>query len=92
MTDARLEEKRIALRRALKREYMKQYWDPENMKNGKRVFDSAFYRFNAVQNSTELLVRHNARQFGILCATFIIPVILITKHMQKDMVSLKDFS
>ena len=92
MTDARLEEKRIALRRALKREYMKQYWDPKNMEAGKRVFDSAFYRFNAIQNSNELLVRNNFRQFGIFCATFIIPVILITKHMQKDKVSSDNFS
>merc|ERR1739838_574558 len=80
----RLEEKRIALRRALKREYMRQCFEPKNMMEGKRVFDSAFYRFNAIQNSSEHLVRSNARNFGMWCFYFAIPTIFLWQHFHKD--------
>merc|ERR1712018_513461 len=80
LSEIRLEEKRIALRRALKREYMRQHFEPENVMAGKRVFDAAFYRFNAIQNSGEILVRANFRNFGLWCLYFIVPVYLLWKH------------
>merc|ERR1711981_517196 len=84
VSEIRLEEKRIALRRALKREYMKQSFEPENVMSGKRVFDAAFYRFNSIQNSSELLVRQNFRNFGLYCCYFIIPTYLLWKHYTKE--------
>jgi len=84
LNEIRLEEKRIALRRALKREYMRQAYHPENIEQGKRVFDAAFYRFNAIQNSTEYMVRNKGRTFGMWCLTFLIPVVLMTRQGLKD--------
>ena len=86
-----MEEKRVALRRALKREYMKQGYDPagSNATGGKRVFDAAFYRWSAIHNSQEILVRSSVRNFGIYFATFIIPVIIGTKIINSDMVSVQ---
>ena len=85
-----MEEKRVALRRALKREYMKQGYDPAGSNaTGKRVFDSAFYRWAAIHNSQEVLIRNSVRNFGVYCVTFIIPVILLTKMLNRDMVSVQ---
>ena len=91
LSEIRLEEKRVALRRALKREYMKQGYDPagSNATGGKRVFDAAFYRWGAIHNSQEILVRSSVRNFGIYFATFIIPVIIGTKIINSDMVSVQ---
>merc|ERR1712051_33011 len=84
LSEIRLEEKRVALRRALKREYMKQGYNPAG---GKRVFDAAFYRWSAIHNSQEILVRSSVRNFGIYFATFIIPVIIGTKIINSDMMN-----
>ena len=56
---------------------------------GKRVFDAAFYRWGAIHNSQEILVRQTVRNFGVYAITFIIPVILGTKLINRDMVSLQ---
>ena len=74
MSEIKLEEKRVALRRALKREYMRQAYHPENIMSGKRVFDAAFYRWSAIHNSQEILVRRNWRAMAIYFGTFILPV------------------
>merc|ERR1739844_720296 len=50
----------------------------------KRVFDAAFYRFNAIQNSSEHLVRQNARNFGLWCVYFAIPTYFLWQHFHKD--------
>ena len=90
LSEIRLEEKRVALRRALKREYMKQGYDPAGSNStGKRVFDSAFYRWSAVHNSQEVLIRNTTRNFGMYMVTFIIPVILLTKMYNRDHVSVQ---
>ena len=91
LSEIRLEEKRVALRRALKREYMRQGYDPagSNATGGKRVFDAAFYRWSAIHNSQEILVRQTVRNFGVYAITFIIPVILGTKLINRDMVSVQ---
>lgn len=90
LSEIRLEEKRVALRRALKREYMRQGYDPAgSTATGKRVFDSAFYRWGAIHNSQEILIRNTVRNFGVYFATFIIPVILLTKMINRDMVSVQ---
>ena len=57
---------------------------------GKRVFDAAFYRFNAIQNSTEYMVRNKGRTFGMWCLTFLIPVVLMTRQGLKDYVSIEN--
>ena len=44
MSEARLEQKRRVLRRALKHEYMNQRYNPEMYMQGRRVFDTAFHR------------------------------------------------
>merc|ERR1712088_694349 len=88
LSEIRLEEKRVALRRALKREYMRQGYDPAGSNaTGKRVFDAAFYRWSAIHNSQEILVRSSVRNFGIYFATFIIPVIIVTKIINSDMMN-----
>ena len=56
LSEARLEEKRRVLRRALKKEYMNQRFNPEMYPSGRRVFDTAFMRWNALQNSSDILV------------------------------------
>ena len=56
---------------------------------GKRVFDAAFYRWGAIHNSQEILVRQSVRNFGVYAITFIIPVILGTKLINRDMVSVQ---
>merc|ERR1712062_286330 len=74
LSEVRLEEKRIALRRALKREYMRQYYGPENQGyTGKQVFDAAFHRYNALQNSQVKMVKMNFGNFLIWAGTFAIP-------------------
>ena len=85
-----MEEKRVALRRALKREYMRQGYDPAGSNaTGKRVFDSAFYRWSAIHNSQEILVRNTVRNFGVYAVTFIIPVIVFAKILNRDQVSVQ---
>merc|ERR1712018_208410 len=75
LSEVRLEEKRIALRRALKREYMGQYYSPENQGyTGKHVFDAAFHRYNALQNSQVKMVKMNFGNFLIWAGTFAMPV------------------
>ena len=44
------------LRRALKKEYMNQRLNPEMYPSGRRVFDTAFMRWNALQNSSDIMV------------------------------------
>ena len=44
VSEARLEQKRRVLRRALKHEYMNQRYNPEMYMQGRRVFDTAFHR------------------------------------------------
>ena len=56
LSEARLEEKRRVLRRALKKEYMNQRYNPEMYPSGRRVFDTAFMRWSAIQNSSDVLV------------------------------------
>ena len=53
-----LEAKRDVLRRALKREYMKQRFDPKHYggQTGPQVFDTAFMRWNALQNSADYMM------------------------------------
>ena len=90
LSEIRLEEKRVALRRALKREYMRQGYDPAGSNaTGKRVFDSAFYRWSAIHNSQEILVRNSVRNFGVYAVTFIIPVIVFAKILNRDQVSVQ---
>merc|ERR1712025_946791 len=84
LSEIRLEEKRIALRRALKREYMRQTYEPENVISGKRLFDAAFYRFNSIQNSSEILVRQSFRNFFLYLLYFPIPTYLLWKHYTND--------
>ena len=87
MSEIKLEEKRVALSRALKREYMRQAYHPENIMSGKRVFDAAFYRWSAIHNSQEILVRRNWRAMAIYFGTFILPVCFGAKILNKDCVS-----
>ena len=90
LSEIRLEEKRVALRRALKREYMRQGYDPAGSNaTGKRVFDSAFYRWSAIHNSQEILVRNTVRNFGVYAVTFIIPVIVFAKILNRDQVNVQ---
>merc|ERR1739844_40514 len=85
LSEIRLEEKRVALRRALKREYMRQGYDPAGSNaTGKRVFDAAFYRWSAIHNSQEILVRNTVRNFGVYAVTFLIPVIVFAKILNRD--------
>ena len=56
LSEARLEEKRRVLRRALKKEYMNQRFNPAMHPSGRRVFDTAFARWSALQNSSDVLV------------------------------------
>ena len=90
LSEIRLEEKRVALRRALKREYMRQGYDPAGSNaTGKRVFDAAFYRWSAIHNSQEILVRNTVRNFGVYAVTFLIPVIVFAKILNRDQVSVQ---
>merc|ERR1712025_65763 len=85
LSEIRLEEKRVALRRARKREYMKRGYDPAGSSaTGKTIFDSAMMRWGAVHNSQEILIRKNGRNFGMYVLTFIIPTILLTKMVNRD--------
>merc|ERR1711944_125774 len=74
LSEVRLEEKRVALRRALKREYISQYYGPRQGYSGKQVFDAAFYRYNALQNSQSKMVKMNWGNFLIWVGTFAFPV------------------
>ena len=87
LSEVRLEEKRIALRRALKREYMSQYYGPRQGFEGKAVFDAAFYRWNALQNSQSKMVKMNFGNFLIWVGTCGLPVYLSWKWYNGHQVS-----
>jgi len=77
LSEARLEEKRRVLRRALKKEYMNQRYNPEMYMQGRRVFDTAFHRWNAMQNSGDLLVKHSTGNALKYFGTFVLPTIIV---------------
>merc|ERR1712113_1234355 len=78
LSEARLEEKRRVLRRALKKEYMNQRYNPEMYPSGRRVFDTAFMRWSAIQNSSDVLVKKNTGNALKYFFSFIAPVVFVT--------------
>jgi len=83
LSEARLEEKRRVLRRALKKEYMNQRYNPEMYMQGRRVFDTAFHRWNAMQNSGDLFVKQNAGNAMKYFGFFIFPVGILAYSLYK---------
>ena len=77
-----LEEKRNVLRRALKREYIKQRFDPKHYggQSGPQVFDAAFMRWNALQNSNDYMMKLNARTILLYVGIVIAPIYCLTKY------------
>ena len=82
VSEVRLEEKRNALRRAMKREFMRQGFNTKNHDQdvGKRAFDTALMRFHAFHNTMESRVVLNSRHFMLFFATIIVPIGLISKY------------
>lgn len=87
VAEAKLEEKRMALRRALKREYLRQAFDPQAYPSGRRVFDTAMYRFAALQNSSANYVVQNARNFFMYLGVFWVPVGIVSVYYYNRRVS-----
>ena len=77
-----LEAKRDVLRRALKREYMKQRFDPKHYggQTGPQVFDTAFMRWNALQNSADYMMKLNARTTLMYVGIVLAPIYFLTKY------------
>ena len=80
--ERQLEAKRNVLRRALKREYIKQRFDPKSYAGdtGPAVFDAAFYRWQATHNSTDYLMRNNFRAKALFVGIILAPTLLLTNY------------
>jgi hypothetical protein len=89
VAEARLEGKRHVLRQALKKEYMRQVYNPANYgpHEGKNLFDTSFARWSALQNSTDYLAKRNFRTFGAFLVFSIIPFYVTYKMIDNAQVN-----
>ena len=83
--EARLEEKRNILRRALKREYIRKMYDPRiyGKEHGPDVFDAAFHRWQATREGGDYQVRNNVWSFGLHFLFIVGPMILLGRMMKE---------
>ena len=93
--EARLEEKRNILRRALKREYIRKMYDPRiyGKDHGPDVFDAAFHRWQATREGGDYQVRNNFWSFFFHFALIVGPMCVLGRIMKECQVGYfkKDF-
>jgi len=83
--EARLEEKRNILRRALKREYIRKMYDPRiyGKDHGPDVFDAAFHRWQATREGGDYQVRNNFWSFFFHFSLIVGPMLVLGRIMKE---------
>lgn len=72
--EAHLEQKRAAIRKAMKSEWLKQRYNPQTYVNGGHVFDAAMYRWNAMRCTQGDYFYPTIKNFLQFSALTIVPV------------------